>query len=1515
MLQSTNAKETVPHPSRERATSGGTPKTSRLAGSLSIEALTVEYRQRGYAGTLKALCLTPTDYNLLTKDAPHRDELLTLTAQEVREFEAAGVKLTGVFCSRGTAINLTKDLLFRELPGFEQAHSRGDIETMAKLYRTKVIGFRSPDGKGTGQKAFFAYHGLGTVVANTTQMGLPKKNSVSSLLGLVFPGLVDHTDPDALHPNEVERGYWNDRENVRRHFFGALNALPGFAQAHQAGDIDAMIALWRKHVSAYVSSKTDGRGTGDFFAEQAGLKGFLCDPHPKLGYMERGIRPVIQDLLPELFEKMQSLGDLRPEGYWQKVENVRAEVLRVLYEVPGFQAAHESRDVPTMCRLYREHVIGYRPRPGAWGGQKLFYADKGCSSAFQMRAGARALGLSEGSFREVLGAIVPELFDVTVPEHIKQNEVAARVWTPETMRKATLDLLYTIPGFERAHQERDVALMSSLYRMHVVGYRSKCENSGGQRAFFWENGLLGLLGNARSDLGFQRKNSPYDLMRLVVPEIFDPSCPTALSERELTQYYWSVRENALKGILDALYRIDGFEEAHTAGNIAKMADLYRINVVGYRGSSGKGGQQAYFTEVGGLISLFNKARENFGWSKSGSPAEGLRLALPELVDPAHPDALRRSEIEHYLIPDHETLREHLLGGLFEIPGFRAAFEAGEIGTMANLYREHVIRYPGNSVGGGRGQVAYMRDVCNLGPVLGRRHPELGITRLACPAQILEAVIPQLVDVGNPDALSPNEVQHSYWTLETLCTQALESLLRIPGFSEAYAARNIREMAALYREFVIEYASESGTYGGQYAFLREQARIPNLAYVDQGSGKRVRVRPFDLLEHAIPGLVNEDDQEALSPTEVGINYWNDPEVVSRNVIRALHSLPGFKEAHEDYDIATMAEIYRRDVLGFVTADGSQGGQKVFFEEMGLLSIANHKESLGYDQGHLFAEIISSCVPGLVDDENPEALALNELSRRVWHDEEYIAQRIRAGLLTIEGFADALESNDITRMAQLYEKYVRSFVDPASGEAGQRAFFRLKARLGACLNSGRYHGHSDSNSMAYYLNLVVPGLVDADNPKALQPSRVTVSYWTEDVRLKRLKDVLRAIPGWQTAEDEGDVSVLANLYRTHILSFYDPIRQVGGQTAFFASVGLLAVAQPRKGHSLTELLKEAYPGLVDPVASQALHPSEISKAYWGSVENVRESLLAALYRVPGFEEAHQRGELSEMVALYRSHIVGYRSAWSACGGQTQWFIEEAHMGALLTSGRLMKLGLSPRQSKNPCAALMALACPEIAQEVADLQSERLARFVRGSLFERLCGLVCSFCESDVRTERFDTRLVGASGENFYPDALVNQRIIDFKWGRAYEDIRRTIVKYAAVAALSVNRDKVLPVDQSHPILIFALEPRNTGVLDTIDEPHQIISIIDLLDPRCSDAEVVEARRLLGWKHSDDFSGLMRTIFEYLRRLEREEPDDPERNLYALNGLLDDVLDLAESGVEECIDALSSFRDLLKDLCVTS
>jgi hypothetical protein len=797
MLQSTTAKGTVPLPSRQRAVSGGTPKTSRLAGTISVEALTAEYRQKGYAGTLKALCLTPTDYNLLTKDAPNRDELLTLTAQEARDLEAAGVKLTGVFCSRGTAINLTKDLLFRELPGFEAAHACGDIATMAKLYRTKVIGFRSPDDKGTGQKAFFAYHGLRTIVANTAEMGLPKKNSVSSLLGLVFPGLVDCTNPEALHPNEVERGYWNDRENVRRHFFGALNALPGFAEAYQAGDIDAMIALWRKHVSAYVSPTTDGSGTADFFAEQAGLKGFLCYPHPKLGYMEGGIRPVVQDLLPELFEKMQSLGDLRPEGYWQKAENVRAEVLRALYEVPGFQAAHEKRDVATMCRLYREHVIDYRPQPGAWGGQKLFYSDKGCSSAFQMRAGARALGLSEGSFREVLGAIIPELFDATVPEHIKQNEVAARVWTPETMRKATLDLLYTIPGFERAHRERDVASMSSLYRTHVVGYRSKSQDSGGQRAFFWENGLLGLIGNARVDLGFQRKNSPYELMRLVVPEIFDPSCPTALSERELTQHYWSVRENALKGILDALHQIDGFEEAHAAGDVAKMADLYRIHVIGYRGPSGKGGQQAYFTEVGGLISLFNKARENFGWNKSGSPAEGLRLALPELVDPAHPDALRRSEIEHYLIPDHETLREHLLEGLFEIPGFRGAFEAGEIATMANLYREHVIRYPGKPTGGGRGQVAYMRDVCNLGPVLARRHPELRITRLACPAQILEAVIPRLVDIRNPDALSPNEVQHSYWTLETLRTQALESFLRIPGFSEAYEDRNIREMAAFF----------------------------------------------------------------------------------------------------------------------------------------------------------------------------------------------------------------------------------------------------------------------------------------------------------------------------------------------------------------------------------------------------------------------------------------------------------------------------------------------------------------------------------------------------------------------------------------------------------------------------------------------------------------------------------------------------------------------------------------------
>ncbi len=1512
MLQTNCPRGTVPHSPQVPAVSKGTSKTSRLVGLVSIETITSEYRQRGYAGTLKYLGLTPTDYNLLTKEAPNRDELLTLNAQEVREFEASGVKLTGVFCSRGTAINLTKDLLFRELPGFEAASLQRDIGTMAELYRKTVIGFKAPSGNGTGQKAFFIHHGLGSIVANTGAMGLGKRNSVAALLGLVFPGLIDFTNSAALSPNEVERGYWGVRENVERHFFTALNTVPGFAEARTRGDINEMLTLWRTHISNYSSPSTQSGGATVFFGERGGLNGFLSYPHPKLGFMERGIRPLVKAFLPDFFDKVGTHADLRPDGYWQKAENVRAELLRALYEVPGFQVAHEAGDASSMCRLYREHVIGYRPRPGERGGQKLFFIAKGCGSAFRLRGGAAALGLSEGSFMAVVREVVPQLFSPNVPEHIQHKEVSARIWTPETMRSATLELLYTIPGFERAHKEGDVASMSALYRAHVVGYRSKSEGVGGQRAFFWENGLVGLIGNARADLGFQRKNSPYELMRLVVPEIFDPACPGALSERELTQYYWSVRENALKGILDALYLIDGFEDAHAAGDVARMADLYRAHIIGYRSSNGRGGQQAYFIEKGGLVTLFNKARENFGWSKAGSPAEGLRLALPELVDPLHPDALRRSEIEHYLIPDKETLREYLLSGLFTVVGFQEAFETADIAEMARLYREHVIGYSAGAGPKARGQVAFLREVCNLGPVLARRHPELGITRLSCPAQIVEAVLPGLIDANNPVALAPNEVQHSYWTLETVCSHALASLCRIPGFSDAYETRTISVMAVLYRECVIDYKASNGGLGGQYAFFREQAGIPLLAYVDQQSGERISVPPVALLDRLIPGLVSEEDPDALLPSEVRCNYWNDEAVVSRNVIRVLYALPGFREAHEEYDIAEMAQIYRREVIGYVATDGSAGSQKGFFAKMGLLAISNHKNSLGYERGRFFAEVVSSCIPGLVDDENPEALALNELSTAVWTDEQYIAQRIRLGLCTIPGFQEALHVNDIPRMAQLYEEHVRSFVDPATGERGQRAFFRCKARLGAGLNMGRYHGHSDANSMVHYLNLAVPGLVDADNSKALQPPRVTASYWSDEQRVTRLKQRLHAIPGWKAAEEQGELSVLASLYRAHVLSFYDPIRKAGGQTQFFGVCGLGAVSQHRTGRPFVEILNEAYPGLVDLTNPDMLHPTEVSKTNWKNIDSVRVGVLGALYQIPGFEDAHGAGDRARMASLYRSHVAGYRSVWSDYGGQCQWFIEQARMGGLLTSGRLTALGLPPEQSKNPCAALMVLACPEIASEVFGLQSERSARYVRGALYEGLCRLLCSLCEADVSTERVETRLQGSSNVSLYPDALVKGRIIDFKWGRAYQDICDTVVKYASVAALEVNSNKVCKVDEAHPIIIFVLEPLHEGQLEATDVPHRIISIADMLNPQCCNPDVKAARELMEWRHPHEVSSILAEIFDSLRRLQRAQPDDPDRNFYALNGLLEELFEARTSGMEELLDALGSFNYLVQDIC---
>ncbi len=1492
-------------PTRERRS-----RRSRFEGLITQAEITDAYRGLGYVGALDALKVTPTEYCALVAQLPNREELLTITAAEWREMTQRGMTPRGVFTSQQTAVNLTLDVLCRTMPSFQSAHERNDIESMATLYRAHVIGYRARAGTASGQKAFFADNGLRTLLVNTAELGGEKKGSAAALLSIVVPGLIDASNPKALQPVEVERGYWNDLANVRRHFFGALDSIAGFTKARAIGDRAQMVALWKAHVCGYESVETGARGQVAFFSERAGLGGFLCDPHPAIGLQERGLLPLVKHLLPEMVSQDHELPVFaRPDGFWANPDNVHKAVIGALYSIPGFQEAHTALDVAAMCSLYRKYVISYRPEGVAWGGQKKFFEHHGALEAF--RRGADTLGLPDGSIRGVVKAVVPELFDASHPDHIRQNEVAARFWTPESMRQETLRALYTVPGFQVAHEAHEVRTMCDLYRTHVCGYRSQHGEIGGQRTFFWEHGLMGLIGNARTDLGFTRKNSPYELMSLVLPELFDPAIEGALSERELTQYYWSVRENAVQGVLEALYEVEGFREAHERGDVAGMADLYRAHVIGYRGPTGRNGQQAYFVEVGGLASLLNKARANFGWKKGGSPAEAIRLAVPELVDSRNPDALRRCEIEHYLYRDVDTAREAGLVGFFSIPGFKDAYEQRDVATMASLYRTHVIKYCSPRTGQ-IGQKAFLREVCGLGALLARPHPELHITKIASCAQVLSLVVPALTDRNNPDSLRPTELERGYWGRDTVREHLLNALADIPGFDDARTRGDIANMAGLYRDHVIGYQSANGGYGGQRAFLREKGRMPYIGYKDEVTGERFIPTLDELLNDAIPGIVDDQNDDALMPCEVTLGYWSDPDVAVRNVLRALYTVPGFKAAHDEYDIKAMAGLYREHVLKFRSVDGERAAQCGFFQAHNLLGIANHKEVLGIDKGHFFQELLELCVPGLVDDENPDALRPNEVSQRVWNDRAYVVTRLRQALYSIPGFQAAEITGDTATLASLYRTHVLQYKDPTGGDGGQTGFLRNIGKLWGGIVQARYHGHVQSGLSADLLNSACPGLVDEFDPCAVKPHEITTHYWTDEKRTLHLAQALRSIPGWREAESSSDVSALARLYRSNVLNFYNPARDSSGQYAFFASHRVPSVLYCRSSSkelsNYVSLLHTLYPALVDAANPGALHPQELDKKHWKSLDNLRHGVLAALYKIPGFGEAHRAGDTTRMVELYRAHVVSYQSTDNRNGGQLAWFTEVARMGAVV-NGRsaLCALGLPATPSKSVPAMLIELACPDIADAVQSLQADRHIAFVRGELFERLSGILFSATQPEIVLDRVGTRLEGALS-SLYPDAIVAGRIIDFKWGRSFQNIRETISQYAEASQRPANHCKVHPVDDEHPVTIITLIREHSHILRGVNTPHRLINVFDLLGERCEDAVLMNTRRLLGISLGDERSQRMLQIFDKVRRLERSHPEDPDRNFYILNQLIEELADREDIDADSLMGELQGLDDLL-------
>ena len=116
--------------------------------------------------------------------------------------------------------------------------------------------------------------------------------------------------------------------------------------------------------------------------------------------------------------------------------------------------------------------------------------------------------------------------------------------------------------------------------------------------------------------------------------------------------------------------------------------------------------------------------------------------------------------------------------------------------------------------------------------------------------------------------------------------------------------------------------------------------------------------------------------------------DNPENAKYHIYQALDSIPDFKAAREGNNIKVMAELYRKYVIGYKAQDKQKynDGQLGFFFEIGGLRglITSPKEFLGKTSSP--AAVLRFALPGLIDDGNPDALRLEEVTRGIGYGVE-------------------------------------------------------------------------------------------------------------------------------------------------------------------------------------------------------------------------------------------------------------------------------------------------------------------------------------------------------------------------------------------------------------------------------------------------------------------------------------------------------------------------------------------------
>ncbi len=220
----------------------------------------------------------------------------------------------------------------------------------------------------------------------------------------------------------------------------------------------------------------------------------------------------------------------------------------------------------------------------------------------------------------------------------------------------------------------------------------------------------------------------------------------------------------------------------------------------------------------------------------------------------------------------ETRRNLILATLDTIWGFKPARERGDIKRMKELYTREVINYKrkDRTKYTDNGQFPFFTERGGLHSLMTNAKRDGYFRKSSSPAELIKFAVTELIDITNPDALDPLDVEKKYWTdPENAKYHILLALDTIPGFKEAREDNDIIEMARLYRKHVLYYDPKNKKKykrSGQLTFFYEVGGLKVLMEEKRDYFPK-KGSPESVLNLAIPGLINDRKKGTLKTAEV------------------------------------------------------------------------------------------------------------------------------------------------------------------------------------------------------------------------------------------------------------------------------------------------------------------------------------------------------------------------------------------------------------------------------------------------------------------------------------------------------------------------------------------------------------------------------------------------------------------------------------------------------------------------